>query len=433
MCALSAFLERMYRMQVTRVLVIGTLRIVQTVWQQEAAKWSHLEHLTFSLIHGTPMQRHRAMRSPARVHLVNYENLVWLTGQLEHHYLSKGKYLPYNMVIYDEISKLKDASTKRHKALRKLLAFLPYRLGLTGTPASNGYIDLFGQYLALDSGARLGLYKTHYQQRYFINKGWGEIQKWELRPGADKEIQLAVSDITLQMSAADYLELPEIVVNDIRVVLPTNKQVEYNRLEKEMFLELDNGAELEVFNNAALINKCLQYANGACYLYTGGPWEEVHTAKLDALEDIVEEMGGRPLLVAFQFRHDVERIQKRFPYAEHFSAKLGTEKAQDMVDRWNKGQIPMLLGHPDSMGHGLNLHHCGDTIAWYGLTWKPEGYGQFNARLTGGLRGVGKRITIHRLLTEDTADHIQRLTLWRKVVDEEALKQALNEYRRGKA
>jgi len=378
------------------------------------------------------MQRHRAMRSPARIHLVNYENTGWLVEQLVHHYLSRGKPLPYNMVVFDEISKLKDASTKRHAALRKLLAYLPYRLGLTGTPASNGYIDLFGQYLALDSGARLGLYKAHFQQKYFTNSGWGEIEKWAPRLGADKEIQQAIADITIQMSAKDYVELPEVLINDIAITLPANKQAEYAQLETDMFLELDSGAELEVFNQASLVNKCLQFANGACYLYTKGPWEEVHKAKLDALEDVVEESGGKPLLVAFEFKHDAERIKKRFPKTEHLYSGLGTAKAQDIVDRWNRGEVPMLIGHPASMGHGLNIQFGGSTVVWFGLNWSLELYDQFNARLMGGLRGVGKKVIIHRLLADNTADHIVRISLKFKASTQEELKQAINEYRRMK-
>ena len=429
--ALSNVVERQDQLQVYGTLVIAPLRVIQTVWRQEAQQWEHTRHLRFSLIHGTPDQRHRAFRMPADVYLVNYEGIRWLSEQLVHLYLSRGKYLPFNHVIFDEVSKLKDYTTKRHKALRQLLPFLPYRMGLTGTPAANGYLDLFGQYLAIDSGARLGTTKSAFTERYFHKTGWGVASRYEIDPGAQKRIEEIIGDITMQMSAEDYLELPPIVFNDIWIDLPPAAREKYEQLEREMFMELDSGAEIEVFNTASLINKCLQAANGALYVTTGGPWDQLHDAKLDALSDIVEEAAGKPILLAYSYRHDAARIEKQFTGVEHLSSKLGTQRVNSLVSRWNDGQVPMMIGHPASMGHGLNLQHGSDTLVWFGLPWSLEYYQQTIDRLAGGLRRQ-RPVIVHRILAKDTTDVAVKDALEAKATTQEGLKQALNEYRRQK-
>ena len=429
--SLTNIVERQDLAQVYGTLVIAPLRVIQTVWRQEARQWEHTKHLRFSLIHGTPDQRHRAFRIPADVYLVNYEGLRWLVEMYVHYYLSQGKYLPVNMVVFDEVSKLKESRTKRHKALRQVLPFLPFRMGLTGTPAANGYLDLFGQYLAIDSGTRLGTSRSGYVQRYFHETGWGVANRYEIDPGAQKRIEETIGDITMQMSASDYLELPPVVFNDIYVDLPPKAREQYERLEREMFMELDSGVELEVFNQAALINKCLQAANGAVYLEPGGAWEKIHDAKLEALQDIQEEAAGKPILCAYNYRHDAARIEKSFEGVEHFSSKLGAKKAIDLEARWNKGEVPMMIGHPASFGHGLNLQHGSDTLAWFGLPWSLEQYQQTPDRIAGGLRRY-RPVFIHRILAKDTADYVVRDALAAKATTQDGLKKALNEYRKQK-
>ncbi len=429
--ALSNIVERQDMFQVYGTLVIAPLRVIQTVWRQEARQWEHTKHLRFSLIHGTPDQRHRAFRMPADVYLINYEGLRWLSEQLVHLYLSRGKYLPFNQVVFDEVSKLKDYTTQRHKALRQLLPFLPYRMGLTGTPAANGYLDLFGQYLAIDSGARLGTTKSAFVERYFHETGWGVASRYEIDPGAQKRIEEIIGDITMQMSAQDYLELPPIVFNDVWVDLPLEARKKYEQLEREMFMELDSGAEIEVFNTASLLNKCLQAANGALYVTTGGPWDKLHEAKLDALSDIMEESAGKPILLAYSYRHDATRIEKQFKGVEHLSSKLGTKRVNSLVSRWNDGQVPMMIGHPASMGHGLNLQHGSDTLVWFGLPWSLEYYQQTIDRLAGGLRRQ-KPVIVHRILAKDTTDIAVKVALEAKATTQDGLKKALNEYRRQK-
>jgi len=430
--SLTNIVERQNLVQVYGTLVVAPLRVIQTVWRQEAAQWSHTKHLRFSVIHGAPDERIRAYQIPADVYLVNYEGLRWLSGQLIHTYLSRGRHLPFNQVIFDEISKLKDHTTHRHSALRDILPFIPYRVGLTGTPAANGYLDLFGQYLAIDSGARLGTVKSQFTERFFHQSGWGQGSKYEVDTGAEKQIEGIIGDITMQMSAADYLDLPPIKFNDIWVDLPPKARAEYERLERDMFMELDSGAEVEVFNKAALINKCLQAANGAAYVETGGPWDWLHDAKLEALDDIIEEASGKPLLLSYSFRHDAERIGKRYRDVHPINSKLGDAKINQLVEQWNAGKVPMLLGHPASMGHGLNLQHGGDTIVMFGLPWSLEQYEQVINRLAGGLRRY-RPIVVHRILARNTADEAVRLALAAKATTQDGLKVALNEYRREKS
>lgn len=429
--ALTNILQRQHMLQVYGTLVIAPLRVIQTVWRQEASKWEHTKGLRFSLIHGTPDVRRRAFAVPADVYLVNYEGIDWLSKQLVHHYLSRGKYLPFNMVVFDEVSRLKDHTTKRHKALRDLLPFIPYRMGLTGTPAANGYMDLFGQYLALDSGTRLGTSRTAFAERFFHQNGWGVGSRWEVNTGAEKRIEELIGDVTMQMSAQDYLELPPVVFNDIWVDLPTKARAQYEKLERDMFLELDSGQSIEVFNAAALTTKCLQAANGALYTSVGGPWEETHKAKLEALEEVIEEQAGKPLLLAYSFRHDAARIEKSFKGVEHISSKLGTLKTNELLTRWDRGRVPILQGHPASMGHGLNLQAGSDTLVWFGLPWSLELYQQTIDRLAGGLRRQ-RPITVHRILARDTTDEAVKMALEAKATTQEGLKTALNEYRKNK-
>ena len=417
-------------MQVYGTLIVAPLRVCQTVWAQEAANWTHTQGLTFSLIHGTQKERHYAMRKKADIYLVNYENLAWLIDELIYVYLSKGKYPPFNMAVYDEVSKLKDPSTNRHEALRKLLAYLPYRLGLTGTPASNGYKDLFGQYMAIDTGQRLGFNITDFKEEFFNTEGYGGYDM-VTKPGAEDAIKMRIADITLQMSNDDYAELPEMIVNDIMINLPSSVRDKYDKLENDMFIELDSGAEVEVFNAAALTNKCLQAANGALYLEPGSPvWDVLHDEKINALEDIVEESAGNPILCLYEFRSDLDRIRKKFPQARYLGGSMTTTQVQELLDDWNAGKIPLLVGHPASVGHGLNLQYGGHTMVWFGLNWSLELYDQAIGRLV--RQGQKYPVIVHRLLAANTLDEAVRDALAFKTFTQDGLKKTINSYRTAK-
>jgi SNF2 family DNA or RNA helicase len=328
------------------------------------------------------------------------------------------------MLVLDEVTKMKDAGSKRHHALRKILPYLPYRLGLTGTPAANGYLDLFGQYLAIDSGDRLGTSLTDYKRTYFT-QGFMAYQL-DLKPFADEDIQQKIKDITLQMDAKDYLELPEVIFNDIYVDLPAKARKIYAELERDLFMELDNGIEIEVHSNAALSNKCLQAASGCVYDEEGLP-HEIHKVKLEALDDVYEEAAGQPLLVLVQFKFDIDRIMKRYPDAVFF----GGSKCDpvDIVRRWDAGQIRMLVGHPASMGHGLNLQYGGHIGVWFGMNWSLDLVLQANARLD--RQGQKLPVIFHRILTRDTLDMMQLDALENKAVTQTGLRQALKRYRHG--
>jgi len=411
-------------------LVVAPLRVVQSVWEREARKWEHTRHLRFSLIHGTPQERLRAVTRPADVYLINYEGLVWLSAQLQHYYIKRGTLLPFDMLILDESSKMKQHATKRMEAIVPLLPYFSYRTGLTGTPSSNGLVDLFGQFLVIDNGERLGSSYSSFLSNWFDSDGYGGY-RYQATADGERAIHRRVADIVLEMSQQEYLQLPDFIVNDLYVDLEPRHRAQYDRLERELFTELDSGVELEVLNEAAKTNKCLQYSNGAAYTNTETrEWAPVHDAKLDALEDIVEEAAGEPVLVAYTYRPDAYRIMKRFPYARNITGMSASEFNQALED-WQAGRLRMLIAHPASAGHGIDgLQARGRVLVWFGLNWSLELYLQFNARLH--RQGQSAPVVCHRILTRDTLDDAVRLSLEYKTQTQEDLRRAVSEYRRRK-
>jgi len=431
---LTALAQRLDRVQIHGALVVAPVRVIQSVWRQEARKWDHLGHLRFSLVHGDKNTRTRAAMVPADIYLTNYENLRWLADLWTQHYLARGKYLPVNALVADEVTKLKNATAKRHEAIRRLTPFMPYRLGLTGTPASNGYADLFGQYLAIDGGQRLGQSVTQFKSRFFQRDNpmspWG---KDVLRPGSDEVIQELVGDITLQMSSADYLTLPDVIHNLIELHLPANRRAQYEQLEEDLFVKLDSGHEVESFNSASLSNRCLQFAQGAMYRNPGdSTWEAIHDVKLDALDDVIEEASGKPVLVAVAFRHDAQRILERHPEMRWVDAAMSGTSFNETLDLWEQGRLPGIVAHPRSMAHGIDRLKEGpvDDFVWFGHTWALDDYEQAIARLQ--RQGRTRPIRMHHLAMVDTVQDAQRAALASKAVGQDALKAALNEYRRHK-
>jgi len=420
--------------KIKSVLIVAPLRVCQTVWRQEAKKWRHTQWLSFSLISGDADSRRRAVRHRANIYLINYENLVWLQRYLESIYTSKGRYYPFDMIVFDEISKLKNARTRqgaeRGRAALKMLPYIPRRVGLTGTPSSNGMLDLFGQFLVLDGGQRLGTNFSDYRSTYFV----GDHRGFKFTPGfgAVEAIKSVIGDVTLSMRSEDYLDMPEIIINDIMLDLPPDLQETYDAIEKEMIVQLQSGGQVEVFNQASMINRCLQYTNGAIYKEPGMPeWEHIHDIKLDALSDIVEELGGKPVLVAFEFQHDAHKILKKFPKAVWFSAKLSEKEAIKAIDDFKSGQLQMLIGHPGSMGHGLDgLQDTCFTEVLYGLNWSLDLMQQTIARVW--RQGQKRPVIIHRLLMNDTTDIAVRDALERKASDETSIKTAVMDYWRNK-
>ena len=422
----SCILDRLDGLLSFGTLVIAPKRVCRMVWRQESKAWSHTSGLTFSLIQGTPKQRHYAMRRRADVHLINYDNLPWLVDEIISVWLSRGEYPPWKTIIFDEISKLKDSTGVRSTAMQRITPYFPYRIGLTGTPASNGYTDLFGQYLMVDGGARLGTSYTTYLERYFHKQGY----KYKLRPGAEEEIKALIADITLEMSAEEYLPwVKKPVMNDVWVDLPPKARVLYDQLEADLFMKLDGGEEIEVFNQASLINKCLQAANGQPYVVPNSKvWAAMHDEKLEALQEIYDEANGNPILVAYEFQSDKDRILERFKDAVFIGGAMTEREETALQEAWDRGDIPMLVGHPASIGHGLNLQYGGHIGVWFGLTWSLDNYLQFIRRLA--RQGQTKAPIFHRIMARKTADEIQRLALEEKDWVQADLKRTINQYRR---
>lgn len=388
--SLSAISELIHTFGVIdNVLVIAPLSVAEKTWTDEIEKWDHLNDLTWSKILGSQKQRLEALNQKADVYIINRENVVWLVE----HFKTKW---PFKTVIIDELSSFKDSKSKRFKALRKVRPKMERVIGLTGTPAPNSLIDLWPQIYLLDQGERLGKTITQYRQTYFTpGQANGHIvYSWVLKPNAEAEIYSKISDICISMKAKDYLNLPERVTNNVNVNLSDKELKQYHQLEKEYILEMTD-SDVVASNAAVLANKLLQLANGSIY-DEGGISQFVHDKKIQALENIVDEANGQPVLVFYQFKHDLDLILKKFK-----SAKVLNVKAGD-IKKWNDGEIPILLAHPQSAGHGLNLQKGGHIIVWYGLTWSLEYYQQANARLD--RQGQTESVIIHHIIAENTID-----------------------------
>ena len=429
--ALAAIKSRMFHKQVRGTLILGPLRVVQAVWEQEAAKWKFSKDLTFHFIHGSEIEKTRAIAQRADIYLMNYEGMDWLAHFLKVNYIDTGLEIPFNMIIADEVSKLKNVSTNRHNAFRKFMLYAPYRMGLTGTPASNGLKNLFGQYLAIDAGVRLGLSEKHFTDTYFDKAGY-KGYALEERFDTKERIMMQVSDITLQMDVADYLPLPPVTYNDINIELTPRIRKKYEKMETELFLQLDNGETMEVVNMAALTIKLLQFTGGSTFVEVDNPnWELIHNLKLDALDEIIESSAGKPVLCFYQFKHEKERILSKYPDAEFFKSGMAASTISDIIERWNNNQIPLLIAHCQSAGHGLNLQYAnGSQIVWYGLPWSLENYTQACGRIA--RQGVGHHVIINRLLCIDTIDDAVALALHNKANTEKAIRTAVGDYRKHK-
>jgi SNF2 family DNA or RNA helicase len=420
------------QMKVYGVIVVAPLRVAQTVWRQEALKWAHTKHLTFSSITGSKDDRIRGLMTPADVYLINFDNLRWLQEEIEFRFLRKGKRPPFNMLVADEISKLKNTRTRqgaeRGKAMLKLLPYLPYRTGLTGTPASNGMLDLFGQFLVIDSGQRLGTSFSGFRSTYFYQADY-QGYRWLPFEKAKDQIGAKVGDITVNLSAEDYLDLPDKIVNDVYIDLPPKQRAIYDRIEHDMLVELDSGHEVEIFNGASLMNRCLQYANGGMYTMPGAPdWENVHDAKLDALDDIIEESAGKPVLIIYQYQHDAKKILKKYPDAVWLSSKISESDFVQAIEDWNSGKLTKIIGHPASMGFGVDgLQDSCHTMVWYGLPWGLDFYMQTIARLL--RQGQEHPVMVHRLMMRDTVEEAVKIALENKFNDEHGAREAIAKYR----
>jgi len=389
---------------IRKVLVIAPLRVARDTWPAEIEKWDHLNGLTYSVAIGNEAQRKAALLQRAQVYLINRENVDWLIND-------SGIPFDYDMVVIDELSSFKSHTSKRFRALRKVRPNVKRIVGLTGTPSSNGLMDLWAEIGILDMGQRLGRYISHFRNAYFVpdKRNQQIIFTYKPKPGAEEAIYRLISDITISMKNTDYLQLPDLVINEIPVFLSEDERQHYEIMKSEMVLSL-KGKEIDAVNAAALSNKLLQMANGAVYDGNGGV-VRIHDRKLDALEDIIEAANGKPVLIAYWYKHDLERIMERFPAIQLDNA--------ESIKRWNDGEIPVAVIHPASAGHGLNLQAGGSCLVWFGLTWSLELYQQTNARLW--RQGQKDTVIIHHIVAKDTIDEQVMKALKRKDKTQTAL------------
>ena len=399
---------------VRKVLVIAPLRVARDTWPAEIHKWDHLHGLTYSVAVGTETERKAALRKKVSVYIINRENVQWLIEE-------SGIPFDYDMVVIDELSSFKSYQAKRFRTLLKVRPSVKRIVGLTGTPSSNGLMDLWAQFRLLDMGQRLGRFITHYRNTYFQpDKRNGQVVfSYKPLPGAEDAIHQKISDITISMKATDHLQMPECIMNEVKVPLSEKERTLYDSMKHDMVVSL-GGEEIDAANAAALDNKLSQMANGAVY----GEEKKVlhlHDRKLDALEDLIEAANGKPVLVAYWYRHDYDRIAERL-HKRHIP--FSTMDSSDSIARWNRGEIPVALIHPASAGHGLNIQAGGSTIIWFGLTWSLELYQQVNARLW----RQGQKsdtVVIHHIITQGTIDERMMKALHQKDISQSALIEAV--------
>lgn len=386
--SLSAINELMLDyFDVSRTLVIAPLRVAISTWPDEIKKWDHLKYLSYSVVTGSEKERLDALKKPAHIYVINRENVDWLITK-------SGFKWSFDMVVIDELSSFKSYQAKRFKSLLKARPKVKRIVGLTGTPSSNGLMDLWAEFRLLDMGERLGRYITHYRQNFFIpdKRNQQMIFSYKPKDGAEKEIYQLISDITISMKSKDFLKMPECIMNEVVVSLSEKEQKLYDSLKKDMVLSVGDD-EIDAINAAALSSKLLQMASGAVY-NDDKESIHIHDRKLDALEDLIEGANGKPVLVAYWFKHDLERIKERFDVREIKTSK-------DITD-WNNGKISAAVIHPASAGHGLNLQLGGSTLIWFSLTWSLELYQQTNARLY--RQGQKDTVVIHHIVSKGTID-----------------------------
>lgn len=401
------------RLEVKKVLLIAPKKVAESTWSQEASKWAQTRNLRISQVLGSAKDREQALQADADIYVMNRENVIWLCDKY------KGKPLPFDMLVIDESSSFKNPQAKRFKALKRHT--FDRVVLLTGTPAPNTLMDLWPQIYLLDKGERLGRTITEYRRRYFRpDKTNGHVVfSYALNPGADSQIYGRITDICMSLKAKDYLTLPDRIDNVIEVVMSDSEKEKYKIMEKEHVLGLGQENEISALNAASVANKLLQMANG--YVYDDeGNLVHIHDQKIDRLKELVDVNEGKPMLVFYNYKHDLAAIKEAFPKATELSDD------NDVAD-WNKGKIQMLLAHPASAGYGLNLQAGGHIIVWYGLTWSLEQYQQANARLH--RQGQTEPVIVHHLVTKGTMDEQVMRSLSRKEESQDALLEAIK-YRR---
>ena len=401
-------------LSVSKVLVIAPLRVAMDTWPAEIRKWDHLRDLDVSVIVGDAKTRTAAINRPAMVYIINRENTKWLVE----YYEKNGRRWDFDCVVIDELSSFKNHQSQRFKWLRKIRPYVKRWIGLTGTPTSNGLMDLWAEIGILDGGERLGRFIGRYREAYFrpgaMNPHTGIVYQYTIRPGAEEQIYRKISDITISMKALDYLKMPEYVSVSHEVQMSSAERDIYDRMKNDLIIPLEDG-DIDAVNAASLSNKLLQMSNGAVYDENQSV-RLIHQRKLEMLEDLIEAANGQPVLVAYWFRHDKARIQE---YLKSTGCETREIKESKDIQDWNAGKIPVALIHPASAGHGLNIQDGGHILIWFGLTWSLELYMQANARLW--RQGQKNTVTIHHIITKGTVDEDVMAALEAKDVTQEKL------------
>lgn len=406
---LTAINELMYdSFEISKVLIIAPLRVAQSTWKDEIKKWDHLNLLRYSIAVGDEKERLKALKQTSDIYIINRENVDWLVTK-------SGIDFNFDMLIIDELSSFKSHTSKRFKSLLKVRPYFERVIGLTGTPSSNGLMDLWAEFRVLDLGERIGRYITRYRNEYFLpdKRNGAVIFSYKPQPNAEERIYRRLEDMTISMKSTEYLKMPELILNELKINLDEKNQMKYKKFKKEMVMTIQE-KEIDAINAASLSNKLIQLANGSIY-DEDKKFYEVHNKKLDKLEEIIESANGKPVLVAYWFKADKERIEKRF--------KVREIKTADDIKQWNKGMIDLALIHPASAGHGLNLQSGGSTLVWFSLTWSLELYQQTNARLY--RQGQKDTVVIHHLITKNTIDEDIMKSLKRKDKTQESLMKAV--------
>ena len=403
---------------VSKVLIIAPLRVAKSTWPEEVGKWDHLSAMDMSVVVGTAKERTAALFHPAMLYVINRENVKWIVEFYE----KNGMRWDFDCVVIDELSSFKNHQSLRFRCLRKVRPYVKRWIGLTGTPTSNGLMDLWAEIGILDGGERLGKFIGRYREAYFkpasLNPQTGVVFRYEPRPGAEEMIYQRISDITISMKALDYIDMPEYISTRHVVEMEEKERELYDMMAKDLLIPLEDG-DIDAANAAALTGKLLQMSNGAVYDENGEP-RRIHDHKLEALEDLIEAANGQSVLIAYWFKHDRARIMEwlrnlKIPVRE-------IRNDQDIKD-WNAGEVPVALIHPASAGHGLNIQAGGHILIWFGLTWSLELYQQTNARLW--RQGQKEVVTIHHIITKDTVDEDVLAALERKDLTQERLIMAM--------
>lgn len=422
-CTLS-WINALLKMKLARkVLIVAPLNVCYGVWPAEIAKWGQFKHMTYSMIHGTPEQRMAGMSRNADIYITNVDGAKWLRS------MSKYAKLPFDAIVLDESSKFRTWGADRTKAMREIIGQFKRRVLLTGTPCPNGLIQLFPQVFFADGGAALGKTITAYREKYFYKIG--NFYNYKPHQNTKAYVENAIKDVALTLLAKDCLDMPELLTHDIWVTLPRKKLAEYKRLERLMFIELDEAQSITPKNAGAKYQLCKQYAGGGVYLNLEGGGREIHhlhDCKTDALEDLIGELGGKPVLVGYQYLHDLIRIQRRFKNVEFINGSVSPKKITALVDRWNRDDIQILAVQPQSLSHGSNLQSgSGRDVIWHGLCDDLEIYTQFVRRVF--RQGVGSQVRCHRILCSNTVDVAIRDRIDSKEANQLSLLQALSNYR----